>query len=144
MQHDLYYWTLFSRAGEVSQSLCVVFKAVCSMPKRNLLKMPLRVSCHDMCLLCYHILWFVRFIGLELRLNMKREWFLPEHVLLANSCIIQMCRYPFTVLQRLLLTLVEYFIWLPPSLYFKQKVRLFKLVVWSYPAVFCLSSLRFL
>lgn len=51
----------------------MAFKAICNVPKRNLLKMPVHGNCHDMCLLCYHILWFIRFARLELHLNMNRQ-----------------------------------------------------------------------
>jgi len=46
-----------SRGGQaLAQRLPVAFKAVCSVPKRNLVKMPVCGSCHDVPALLSHSL----------------------------------------------------------------------------------------
>lgn len=56
----------------------MAFAAVCSVPERNLLKMPVLSNCHHDVPALFHVFWFTRFVRLELHLNRKRQGFCPS------------------------------------------------------------------
>lgn len=89
---------LQSRGGHAAaHRLPVAFATVCSMPARNLLKVPVLASlCHGMCPLCF-ALPGSGFVRLELYLNVKEQRICPN-----LACLqLLLCSWPASQCQDL-------------------------------------------
>lgn len=73
----------------------MAFKVVCNVPNRNLLKMPVHGNCHDMCLALLSHSLVRSLVGTAP--EFEEGVILPKLVLLANSCVTEMCCSLFAV-----------------------------------------------